>query len=846
MKTNVLQAKKALLVLFAMLMPMLASAHDFELGGIYYNVLSSANLTVEVTYKGDYVSYNDDRYKGTVVIPETVTYNGNTYQVIWIGENAFYGCRNLSSVTMPNSVVGIDDSALSGCESLTFVSISENTTSIGYYAFSHCSNLSSITIPEATISIAEGAFWGCTSLTNLKIPQRVENIGKYSFGSCESLTTIVVDEGNNVYDSRNGCNAIIETESNTLIVGCKNSVIPNTVTAIGDMAFRMHPLNQITIPKQIKSIGNEAFTYCGATSLKVEEGNSWYDSRNGCNAIIETESNTLIVGCKNSVIPNTVTAIGDYAFAGTDLWSISLPNGLKKIGESAFEGCGNLTSITIPEGVTSIESRAFSGCSSLTSITIPEGVTFIGQYAFHTCRSLSTIDVPTSVIEIGRNAFWGTPWYNNKPDGITYINNVLYEYKGEMPANTSIEVKDGVVSITPYAFYNRSNLVSITLPESVDKIGEWAFACCSGLSSIALPQEMTSIGESAFAACSSLTSIIVPEGITTIEFQMFHSCGNLASVTLPESLTSIGNNTFVNCRSLTSIVIPDGVTSIGDNAFYNCDRLASIVIPDNVVRIGESAFCYCTGLTSVSTQESCKLEDIGDYAFSDCYKLASINIPENSKLTSIGKGAFVSCSFSSINIPASVTTIGDVIFSGCNNLTSIVVAEGNTVYDSRNGCNAIIETGTNTLVEGCSTTIIPDDVTSIGDYAFFYRGSLTSITIPESVTSIGEYAVYNCTKLTSITCKATTPPSISAYTFYKVDKSIPVYVSSTSLSDYQTAEGWKDFTNFIGMDTRINNPELKHGDSEAIIYDLNGRRITNTENLPSGVYIQNGKKIVVM
>ncbi|MBR4845666.1 MAG: leucine-rich repeat domain-containing protein, partial [Bacteroidaceae bacterium] len=540
MKTNVLQAKKALLALFAMLMPMLASAHDFELGGIYYNVLSSANLTVEVTYKGDYVSYNDDRYKGTVVIPETVTYNGNTYQVIWIGENAFYGCRNLSSVTMPNSVVGIDERALSGCVSLTFVSISENATSIGYYAFSDCSNLSSITIPEATISIAEGAFCGCTSLTNLKIPQRVENIGKNSFGSCESLTTIVVDEGNKVYDSRNGCNAIIETESNTLIVGCRNSVIPNTVTAIGDMAFRMHPLNQITIPKQIKSIGDEAFAYCGATSIKVEEGNSWYDSRNGCNAIIETESNTLIVGCKNSVIPNTVTAIGGYAFAETDLWSISLPNGLKKIGEGAFEGCRNLTSITIPEGVTSIGDWAFSHCSSLTAITIPksvtsigssafsfcnsitaitipEGVTSIGNSAFYGSYSLSTINVPTSVIEIGQNAFWGTPWYNNKPDGITYINNVLYEYKGEMPANTSIEVKDGVVSITPQAFYNRSNLVSITLPESVDKIGEWAFAYCSSLSSITLPQKMSSIGETAFGACSSLTSIVVPEGITTIE-----------------------------------------------------------------------------------------------------------------------------------------------------------------------------------------------------------------------------------------------------------------------------------------------------------------------------------------
>ena len=181
------KTKHWLMTIAALLCSLTTSAHDFELGGIYYNVLSSGNLTVEVTYKGDYVDYNDDRYKGTVVIPETVTYNGDTYQVIWIGEYAFYGCGNLSSVTMPESITTIGESAFSGCESLSFVSISENVTSIGYYAFSHCSSLSSITIPEATISIAEGSFWGCTSLTNIKIPQRVENIGKDSFGSCESL-----------------------------------------------------------------------------------------------------------------------------------------------------------------------------------------------------------------------------------------------------------------------------------------------------------------------------------------------------------------------------------------------------------------------------------------------------------------------------------------------------------------------------------------------------------------------------------------------------------------------------------------------------------------------------------
>ena len=279
-------------------------------------------------------------------------------------------------------------------------------TSIGYEAFLNCSGLTSVTIPNSVTSIGFSAFFGCSGLTSITIPNSVTSIGDHAFSGCSGLTTITVDTGNAVYDSRNNCNAIIKTASNKLIAGCKNTVIPNSVTSIGDKAFiDCSGLTSITIPNSVTSIGGSAFYGCsgltsinipnsvtsiggfafyncssltsinipnsvtsiggsafrgcsGLTSITVETGNAVYDSRNNCNAIINTTSNELVAGCKNTVIPNSVTSIGQYA----------------------FRECSSLTSVTIPNSVTSIGRFAFSGCSGLTSVTIPNSVTRIGEY----------------------------------------------------------------------------------------------------------------------------------------------------------------------------------------------------------------------------------------------------------------------------------------------------------------------------------------------------------------------------------------------------------------------------------------------------------------------------------
>ena len=427
-----------------------------------------------------------------------------------IGEGAFRDCSSLTSITIPESVTSIGSSAFSSCNSLTSITIPEGVTSIGDYAFYYCTGLTSITIPESVTSIGYQTFYYCTGLTSITIPESVTSIGGGAFEDCYSLTAILVDANNEVYDSRNDCNAIIETSSNTLIAGCMTTVIPESVTSIGDYAF------------------------------------------SGCSGLTSIN------------IPESVTSIEYYAFSGcTGLTSITIPESVTSIGSRAFSGCSGLTSINIPESVTSIGDWAFSGCSSLTSIlvdannevydsrndcnaiietssntliagcmttVIPESVTSIGNWAFSGCSGLTSINIPESVTSIGDDAFLHTAWYNQQPDGVVYLDGWVLGYKGGMPENTAIVIDNGVKGIAVNAFSNCSGLTSITIPKGVTSIGHGAFYYCTGLTSITMPEGVTSIGDWAFERCTGLTSITIPESVTSIGYQAFYNCSSLTDI----------------------------------------------------------------------------------------------------------------------------------------------------------------------------------------------------------------------------------------------------------------------------------------------------------------------------
>ena len=391
------------------------------------------DITYRREYYKNYVSVGINKgVTGDVVIPSTVVYDSENYSVRSIGSSAFEGCTGLTSITIPSGVTSIDNSAFEGCTGLTSITIPSGVTSIGSsafegctgltsitipssvtsiesYTFERCTGLTSITIPNSITSIIYGAFSGCTSLTSIEIPSSVTSIDRSAFSRCTGFTSIIVDKNNKVYDSRNNCNAIVETATNTLLLGCNNTMIPNSIASIGYGAFYgCSGLAFIEIPGSVTSIGRDAFSGCtGLTSIIVDENNKVYDSRDNCNAIVETATNTLLRGCNNTMIPNSITSIGSSAFDGcTGLTSIGLPSGVTSIGSSAFEGCTGLTSITIPSSVTSIYGYAFEGCTSLTSIEISGGVTSIEYFAFCGCTGLTYITIPSSVKSIGSEAFY--------------------------------------------------------------------------------------------------------------------------------------------------------------------------------------------------------------------------------------------------------------------------------------------------------------------------------------------------------------------------------------------------------------------------------------------------------
>ena len=407
---------------------------DFNNKTLRFTIPNENNtLVYKITSSTDVeVIAGADKYKGDIVIPSQTAIDGKVYNVTKVGNKAFYDCTGLTSVTIPNSVTSIGNYAFYYCSVLTSITIPNSVTSIGNYAFCGCYGLTGVTIPNSVTSIGERVFSGCSGLTSVTIPNSVTSIGEAAFASCSGLTSIIVESGNTVYDSRDNCNAIIKTSTNTLITGCKNTVIPNSVTSIGYSAFRgCDGLTSITIPNSVTSIGNVAFAFCsgltsvtipnsvtsiggfafyycsGLTSIVVESGNTVYDSRNNCNAIIETSTNTLITGCKNTVIPNTVTGIGIYAFAFcSGLTSVTIPNSVTIIGLCAFNDCSGLTSVIIGNSVTSIGENAFFDCSGLTSVislnpTPPTcGISVFGNVSVGNI----TLEVPSESISLYQSA----------------------------------------------------------------------------------------------------------------------------------------------------------------------------------------------------------------------------------------------------------------------------------------------------------------------------------------------------------------------------------------------------------------------------------------------------------
>ena len=787
---------KFLFTFFLLLCSVVTNAYDVIIGGVYYNYTATNELEV---------TYGENPYSGSVVIPMNVVVEGNTYVVTSIGNSAFEECVDLTSIEVPGSVKRIGMHAFNGCDNLSSVYITDisawcninfnidpyesvpvrNSSNPLIYADALYLNgelVTDLVIPDNVTMINRFAFFAYRGLESVEVSNSVTDIGEDAFCRCANLKSAKLSSSMTIINqgvfSRTGLTSItipegVKTLGTWSFDNCPELttvVLPSTLTRLGDYAFEACTnLSEITLPESLTFIGKDVFVntalYNNQTGGVYLSG--WLLGYNGelAGEYVIADGTKYIAdnvfhncsGLTSIEIPNSVTIIGNYAFAYcTGLKSVRMGNGITSIGERAFYNCSGLTSIEIPNSVTSIGDYAFYDCSGLVSVVIPNSLTSIEYSAFRGCTSLGSIEIPNSVTSIGGYAFEGcsnlaevhitdlAAWCNIDYDG--YYACPLY-YADKLYLNgelvTELVIPDGVTEVRDYAFYGLPTLASVAIPNSVTNIGERVFEDCSSLASVTIPNSVTNIGKSVFKGCSGLTNLTIGNGVANIGDNAFYGCSNLAEVHITDlaAWCNIDYDGYYACPSY-----------YADKLYLNGELVTELVIPDGVTEVRDYAFYGFFSLASVAIPNS--VTNIGERVFEDCSSLASVTIPNS--VTNIGKSVFKGCSgLTNLTIGNGVANIGDNAFYGCSNLAEVHIT------DLAAWCNIDFESDysnpilySNSLYlngELVTELVIPNGVTEIKDYAFTHNRALTSVVIPNSVVNIGDFAFDVCTALKELT-----------------------------------------------------------------------------------------------
>ena len=616
-----------------------------------------------------------------------------------IDASAFIGCSGLKKINLPQSVKFIGQSAFSGCKSLKEIVIPDKLNTIHGFVFDG-SGLERVVFGKKVREISQFAFSGCLSLKELVFDEALTTIGSSAFQGCLSLKTIDLT------------NTKVEKIDSSALSRCHSLTtvrLPNTLLSLEESVFSGCPnLEEIYIPELLVNFSSGVFRGChNLRRIEIDKNNRVYHHSKNFDAIIETNTAKLVFALPTYMIDEDIQVVGKVAYAGSYLKEIKLPKNLSAIEPGAFTNCRWLKKIEIPESVREIGASAFMGCTSLKEAKLPANLKVIPSALFKDCINLEHIELSDNVEEIGGEAF--------------------------------------------------ADCHSLTINEfkSVKSIGFKAFKDCHNIKHLVIPQVMNKINENAFYGMAKSLESISVHPLNTVYTSNEHNV----------LIERKDGNLILGCKNS---VLDKDVILISSYAFAYCEELKEINLPYTVKEIGKGAFNNCIALEKVNFN---KVYKVHDQAFMNCSSLREINLPDT--VVHIGRNAFSNTGIKEVNIPSSVSALCNECFSGCEDLEKIYlpstlkqfdrnmfkdcpnikvieVDPKNTIYDSRNNCNAVIFKYNNTLLLGCQNTVIPDDVKRIGNGAFSNINGLKSISIRLNIENMGDGVFENCHDLEEV------------------------------------------------------------------------------------------------
>ena len=622
-----------------------------------------------------------------------------------IGKEAFYAKSAITEIHLPTGITSIGDSAFRSCTGLTELHLPTGITSIGANAFRSCTGLTEIVVPDSVETIGDNAFYDCSGLTSLRLSQGLKTLGTNVFLSCNSLTEVEIPAG---VESVGNYIA-----SNTLRLRC----------AVGSSA---------------------------AKALSKAQNDFWVEDfqlRYAFDSDGSAASLTLkkYAGDAASVtIPDGVTIVGDSAFNGnTSLTAVVLPDSVVTIGANAFQSCTGLTKAELSSKLEKIANYAFNNCKALKEIQIPETVTEIGIGAFQYCAGLTELTLPEGLQTIGESAFVGCSGLTRLaiPDGVQSVGiNAFHSINAQLCCSMGSRAAEAL-SRVGYDFYTETWKLRYTFDSDKQVNGLRAERYLGSDAAVTLPEGTTLIGGSAFKDCAFITSVTLPEKLLSIGNYAFSGCMGLTEIVIPDSVTTIGSYAFSGCTGLTRVVLPAGLTAIPDWCFNNCEKLPGIAIPETVTSIGSWAFCYCSELTAITLPQG--LQTLGANVFLYCENLPYVDVPDT--LESAGyciasDTTQLRCSIGSSAAYALSKKNNSFYNNGYRLCYTYADRDGSVT-----GLVLFKYVGTEAEVR------VPDGVTELLYLSFCSNSAVTSVILPETVVKIGEKAFSECKNLTSVT-----------------------------------------------------------------------------------------------